>query len=446
MKTPDPINSIAADVLAGRPRRAKVRTLLGYYGLKRRREAGLGVIREQLTELGISTVPDFESAGFDDQVRFVELGQESAAAPIEQVGEANTSFSIEAQPSTGSEVRYRVLLNTFDAYERFLHRLVSERLAKVFQHGQNPRRQDRDAFPFFATVEIAAVNAPALESWLDDAVKLGAESAESIALVEHPTELSVAQAHDGLFEQIADLHEAMRAELGRHTADLRQVIEQKVDEVRLEALRKLAKELNDDEALKVIQEFEQETRQRLEDKDAELKEAMSHVSLLSAQVADLEEQLAEQDTYNPGDAYPTMSATVQLFSEISAGDPVLVLDSAMKSAARSASPKRREVLKLLLCLREYAMAVYGTTPLNVRPDDWFGPRGFDYAQGDSESTRNKHGHERIFDVDGASVQFEEHVTLFPNSPNCVSVYWLRDDVKRRLVIGYVGPHLRTVSR
>jgi hypothetical protein len=29
---------------------------------------------------------------------------------------------------------------------------------------------------------------------------------------------------------------------------------------------------------------------------------------------------------------------------------------------------------------------------------------------------------------------------------CVSVYWHKDDTNRRLVVGYVGPHLRTVSR
>jgi hypothetical protein len=77
MKIPDVLAQIADDVKAGRSRRAKVRTLMGWYGLKKRREAGISVIRGHLFELGLQTVPDFESADFDGQVPFAIAGQTS---------------------------------------------------------------------------------------------------------------------------------------------------------------------------------------------------------------------------------------------------------------------------------------------------------------------------------------------------------------------------------
>lgn len=157
----------------------------------------------------------------------------------------------------------------------------------------------------------------------------------------------------------------------------------------------------------------------------------------------LEKQFAEQDVYDPGDAYPTVSATVQLFEDLCDGDPIVIHEAALKSVQKTSSTKRREILKFLLALREYAIAHF--LGEKVRPSDFFQKRGYDYAQGDSESTRNKHGKERLVDVDGTAIQMEEHVTLFPNSPNCVSVYWWRDDAGRRLVVGYVGRHLSTTS-
>ncbi len=141
-------------MLAGRVRRAKVRPLLGFYKLKRRRESGLGVVRNDLTVLGITTIPEFETTGFDDQVRFVEIGEE-AAIQADEAPEDNAAFALEAIPS-GSTARFRALLTTFDAYERFVDHLVSNRKARIFQHGQNPRRQDRDRFPFLRSLRPMA--------------------------------------------------------------------------------------------------------------------------------------------------------------------------------------------------------------------------------------------------------------------------------------------------
>lgn len=437
MAIPDPLNSIASDVLAGKVRRAKVRTLMGYYSLKRRREAGLYQIRQDLTKLGISTDPPFESAEFDDQVKFIPLGQEPSGTEATEETPAG-DYAIE--PVAGQSDRYRVLQTSFDATERFMQYLVGQRLARVIQQGQNPRRQDRDIYPFFSVVDLKGKDVIQLEDWLREAGRLGEWTKPSVEPEVKAPEAEVAS----LRSLIEDLHEASRAELARHSNELREAMERKVDEVRLEAIRQIAKELNDEEALKVIQEFDEEMRAKLEAKDEELKDSFRQISLLSDQLADLEDQIAEQDIYDPGDAYPTMSATVQLFADLCEGDPIVVHDAALKSAQKTSSPKRREILRFLLALREYALAHFGGE--KVRPTDFFQKRGYDYAQGDSESTRNKHGKERSFDYLGERVQMEEHVTLFPNSPNCVSVYWWRDEGRRVVVVGYVGPHLKTVSR
>ncbi len=447
MPIPDQLRLIAEDTLAGRTRRAKVRTLLGYYNLKRRREGGLWSIRQDMNELGISTVPDFEAAGFDEQVRFIPRGAESTD-PVEDGDSMARSFALETVGASGNRVRYRALLQTFDAYDRFLHRLVMERMASVFQNGQNPRRQDRDTFPFFVTIEVEDVSSETVETWLEAACLLGtpepeADAYEQVTLL--PLGATSEPSETGLRRQMQDLHEAMKAELSRHVSDLRVAMEAKVDEIRLEALRQLAKELNDEEAMKVIQEFDQEMRQKLAEREGELMQAYNQISLLTAQIEDFEEQIAEEDRFDPSDAYPTMTATVQLFANICANEPVVVADAAVKSALRSASTKRREVLRFLLTLREYAQLLYGGSPAQLRPDDWFAGRGYEYAQGDSESTRNKFGAERVIEFEGTSIQLEEHVTLMANTANCVSVYWWRDAENRRLVIGYVGPHLRTTS-
>jgi hypothetical protein len=266
----------------------------------------------------------------------------------------------------------------------------------------------------------------------------------SIPLDESPKE-TPSENSAALKSHVSDLHEAMRAEFSRQISELKEAMERKVDEVRIDAIRQLAKELNDEEALKVIQEFDNEMREKLLQKDAELKDAFNDMALMSAQIADFEEQLTERDSFDPSDAYPTMTATVQLFADIAIGTPVEVSESAIRSASRSASSRRREVFQFLLALREYALLTLGPNPQNVKTGTWFESRGFDYAQGDSESTRNKHGKERELLIDGERIQLEEHVTLFPNSPNCVSIYWYRDDANRHIVLGYVGPHLRTTS-
>ena len=109
MKIPDALTQIAADITAGRTRRAKVRTLMGWYGLKKRRDAGISVIRDHLRQLGIETVPPFDTPDFDGQVRFVPMGsagEEDAAAQADNFadGAASNAQASVTHPSRASAV------------------------------------------------------------------------------------------------------------------------------------------------------------------------------------------------------------------------------------------------------------------------------------------------------------------------------------------------------
>ena len=440
---------IAEDVLAGKQRRAKVRTLMGYFSLKKRKSAGLQLTRNCLTELGITTIPEFEIAEFDSQVLFVPLGTEipspSQSTPSE---ESDQIYSVETVKSNDQRTQLRILLKTYDTQERLLTSIVKGRRANVTDQGQNARRQDRDQFPFFVTIDIANVDQDKVEEWVESAASLEVTDEPIVT----PTEFTpsvyvpVPESDSKLREHIADLHEAMKAELAKQIHEVQITVEKKVEEIRLDSIRQLASELGDERGLQMLSEFEAEYWSKLSDSNQKNKELEEQNFLLLAQIEELEDQQAEQEKYDPSDAYPTVCATLQLFSNICKNDPISVLPAAQKSASRCASQKRLEILKFLLALRDYAILKFNDTAQSVPPVTYFKSRGYDYAAKDSETTTNKHGHEREITIDNQKIQMREHVTLFPNSPNCISVYWTNHPSKNELVIGYLGNHLSITSR
>lgn len=447
MPVPEVMRQIAADVATGKVRRAKVRTLLGYYGLKRRREAGISAVRADLHALGLETDPDFATAGYDEQVRFVPRGSKESGATEPSEGDQPRDYALEPEAGSAGLPRFRVLLRTYDAFERLQSHLIGERLANVLQAGQNARREDRDRFPFFLSVELRNGGAEdELTEWVCGAVSLAAPDEERDPEPAAPAvELAVEWDGGGVMEHATALHEDLRASLAQGMSELEQRLNRKVDEIRFEAVRTLAKELNSEEALKFVQEFQSEMLEKLQAKDAEVTDYVREIGLLEERLLEAEEQAIQQD-YDPSDAYPTMAYTVQLFRDLCHGAPVLVHDNALRASARSGSVRRREVLQFLFALKELAEALYRRGGIGQPLSEWFAERGYEYAAGDSQSTSARFGKERTVQLDGAAVQLEEHVTLFPNTSNCVSVYFLRDNVEKRLVVGYVGPHLRTQTR
>lgn len=446
MPIPDQLKEIAEHVSAGHIRRAKVKTLLGYFGSKKRGTNVIATVSAALTELGITTEPDWVTADYDLQVRFQPVGCDAAT---EEPDAAPSDFDLSMVASTTSRPRYRAAMRTFTLYDRFLRKLQEENLGQVVVHGQNARREDRDAYPYYLTLEVPPeCTQETVEGWLQLAAVLAAETSEGDDAGPPPVpELPqvVAVQDDQLRGYIAESLEALRADYLSQAAELREAVDRRVEEMRFEAIRELAEKLNDAKFMKLIDDEHAAYKARIVIIEAELKEANQQVALLAEQKAELELQAEELDQYDPRDAYPTMSAVVALFADLCTKDPVVVAGSANRSAMRSASKRRREILQFLLCLREFAIATCGPNRRNIRPEDWFEPRGYEYAPNDSETTQNQHAAERTIIHQGETIVMEEHVTLFANSPDCVTVYWWTDRDVPRIGVGYVGPHLHTAN-
>jgi hypothetical protein len=444
MKIPDVLTQIAADIKAGRSRRAKVRTLMGWYGLKKRREAGISVIRGHLVELGLQTVPDFESADFDGQVHFALAGQTHSSGTSDDADPvAFKPYQIEEEPGVGGHRRFRLLLRTYDSFERLRERIVGNRLAQVHFSGQNARREDRDTFPFALSVGLTSGHTlEELEEWAENACSLEQTRDGTSPIIEAPAP-AAATPIDELREHVSDLGASLRVSLTEEVEKIRESVERKVDEIRFDTVLQLARELNNDEALRIVEEFEKEYKSKLEEQEREIKAAYAELQVAYER---LEDQTADLEEPNPGDAYSTMVATVRLFADLCAGAPISVADAALKSASKSGCTRRREVLLLLMTIRDLAEALFSRGGTGGPLREWFAERGYAYAQGDSKTTSSKYGSERMVTIGDLHIQLEEHVTLFENTDQCVTVYWWRDDDQRQLLVGYVGPHLRTVSR
>lgn len=86
MEIPQALLEVAEDVLQqGRRRRAKVRTILGWFGASRRRANKVATVRRALEETGLRTEPDFEDEFFDNQVYFVPAGNDDLPKHDEEI-------------------------------------------------------------------------------------------------------------------------------------------------------------------------------------------------------------------------------------------------------------------------------------------------------------------------------------------------------------------------
>ncbi|WP_420442625.1 CBS domain-containing protein [Candidatus Palauibacter sp.] len=87
MSIPKKLKRIAVDVAAGKQPRRKVRTLLGWFGYRRRWPGVLSSITQALQELQLRTSPDFRDVDLDAFVWFSPLQQPSTAPDIESAPE-----------------------------------------------------------------------------------------------------------------------------------------------------------------------------------------------------------------------------------------------------------------------------------------------------------------------------------------------------------------------
>lgn len=70
MSIPHELSNVVTSIQAGKRRSAKVRTLLGWFGHKRRGSSVVWTIRRALRDLGLKTDPDFSTVGIDAFLTF----------------------------------------------------------------------------------------------------------------------------------------------------------------------------------------------------------------------------------------------------------------------------------------------------------------------------------------------------------------------------------------
>ena len=92
MRVPEQLREVAEEVaLTGRPRKAKVRTLLGWFGHQRRGEKVVLTIQRALKETGLRTEPefdDFDSVDVDSYLKLTAASEEARVEPSSGAGES----------------------------------------------------------------------------------------------------------------------------------------------------------------------------------------------------------------------------------------------------------------------------------------------------------------------------------------------------------------------
>ena len=84
MQVPEQLREVAEEVaLTGRPRKAKVRTLLGWFGHLRRGEKVVPTIRRALQETGLRTEPEFDDYDTVNVDTYLQLTADSVQARVE---------------------------------------------------------------------------------------------------------------------------------------------------------------------------------------------------------------------------------------------------------------------------------------------------------------------------------------------------------------------------
>lgn len=123
-------------------------------------------------------------------------------------------------------------------------------------------------------------------------------------------------------------------------------------------------------------------------------------------------------------------------------DTLVFLPNAIESARQSPYKAPEKVYNLFQSLDELTRIWHDTGSIGSGWHQALKPKGFDYAEFISPTTKGKFGGEYTFQYDGKPILFENHVTLGAHSADtCISIHWYRDEGRKRLVIGWCGKHL-----
>ncbi len=105
MSIPHQLGDVLQSLKAGKSRRVKVRTLLAWFGHKRRGSSVVGTVRRTLRYMGLRTEPDFSTVGIDAFVRFslvptkASTGQDAGTKERENDGGSRATESLATDPA-----------------------------------------------------------------------------------------------------------------------------------------------------------------------------------------------------------------------------------------------------------------------------------------------------------------------------------------------------------
>jgi hypothetical protein len=456
MQVPTRLCEMVQDVRNGKSRTISIRYLLKLYGSQKRGGVVCQRIRTELDQLGVSLVPDFETTPtIDERVKIV----------IGDISLTNRGVYKEANQSPQSErklvvvqvglmdsTRYAFFYRTYSMYARSLSRLETNSDIEIINHGQTTQRHYRDEYPFYIDVDLVTVRDKGSAEEMAEQLGLvepgdgnsdDDELADSPApIVQHET-LHIAGIEEAVSKVVDSATFVLRNKIVDDLVELQDSLERKIELLRLESIKQLAIQNSDEEATKLAEEISTELYAKLEHQRSVNLELQTENNSLQEKLAEYE--FREDEEFHADDAYPTMESMMKLFTELCDGYPVEIHQNAFVSARKSSCTKRKVVLNFLLTLRDYAEVIHSERRTGFTPEQWFEARGYSYAAKDAEITTHKFGAERSITVGGQVKQLGEHVTLMPNQQSCTSIYF---DSKHngKLLVGYVGPHLRTNSR
>lgn len=450
---------IANELGARQSLRIRVRDLLAAIGKARRGRALTRRITKTLAREGLMLNRPLDSIGMEDFVSIRRVKKDGRpATPADGLESFGLIAIQKARPARGKKlVTWRLLAKGYDPYAELLARLRSSGRVVVASHGQNRRRVERESFPFYIAIQ-GPLRGDDLH-FLRDACKVGSEAAKKRKQSQGGSEGGAQPPNMEAIQSMLERNEArsrllldrlqaeMMADVSKLVSDLQTEFQRNVDALRFDSVRQLATVLNQEEFGKLLDEQHAEYERNLEVKEDLIGRHQQELIDAYAMIEELSETISQEDVCSDvEETFATMEAVVELFKAICKTSPIRILDSALDSARRCTSNRRREVFEFLLSMRDLSHTLYTRQGSPGQLRDWFAAMGYEYALHDSQPTRTKYGIERVFQIDGEPVMFEEHVTLYPNSNDCVQIYFLRDSASSQLLVGYVGRHLRTATR
>ncbi|MDI3324530.1 hypothetical protein QKW35_09095 [Pontibacterium granulatum] len=231
-------------------------------------------------------------------------------------------------------------------------------------------------------------------------------------------------------------------------------VSKQVEEVRVcqnKGIELHVKQLSDDDERSNRLQMLDAENARLEEKVTDLcgllhKERSHNLTLKRTFELDNEEKglSVQSPLYRALSENVTLLDVLEVLDQLFPGT-VVVLDSAMESAAESSYQNVRKVIDMLLklCGPYYQAIVVDGCPDTTAKDIL----GASYRAQESETTLSiaKLRAQREFKFDGKDVLFKQHLTLGVrrDERSCIHVYFKIID--RKMVIAYVGKHLETSS-